>query len=1083
MTTLRIPLAALRRVPATARTVVLLCALLLVMIVLRGSIAALITALVLFIALPGFGLLRTLRLREGHNPVVVLCLGLAAGLGLSITLSWAARMGSIAPAVVALLLMLAALLPPLASTSVPAAPPSTSTRAERWSAFALLALALLVVTGVSLALSQVRTNGWEDQTLLAQIVEWFSAGTARANLASRVVGGAAHPYIGSDGLGYLLGLVAWASGFPADRLVWHALSPLFAWVTPLAAFAITFQLCRRHAAGGLAAACAVLYGLITIDGVVLQSNFAFGYNALFVANTLRMFSVVVLAPLALLTLVTALDQRGWRWLLIYTPLLLAIVTTHPRTTLTLGLLLTACAIMGSLALPRRRWKRAMLFAVVSLAMCAGPTIQYGILSRAAGQDSAPANAEPVPASAVISDSVDQALQPMTIGGITQSVPLPVLGEVQITTPGTLFMHPMVVVLVLVGLGGLPWVRRSRAAALGFASALVLLLIAFVPPLPDLLQRIMGEYYYARLVLGFVLLLPFAPLAILADAGLRRLAARWGQRAYAAAALALASLTIVLLADPFGIPYGPQAQLAAVTSTLALRDIQPFDEHLLDRLRQRFPAPGAPHSVWLAPNRIASFIIESVPGARITGGRRDENDSLMGALRYYDPETPWLDAQDLAFLSDWGVTHTIMEAGDTRLSQMLLQPQRFRLVEQVDGYSVFEVIADALTATPADALFLEMNRAILDAPQPRFERGAFYLARAGDEARWDALSQRWQQAVNRAPEDASAQLGLAFTRMLAGQDDAASALWQALHARAPALWLPTLALATTLREDSALDAARAMLADTLRQPDPVLQVQAADRLLTEPFSFLMDDALLSEVLAVHDAQPVVWAHLARDGQEQAVRQRISVLLSRGRTQEALRELQSIPLARRTPQDIVLQAAAALALGNPQDAERILQASVSPDDIYARVAQRPDRWAASPVPGLLARLRADASTADLPPDSPLWMARTGQLFVVRATASLHAGDSAVRVSALVGNPYQDGYPVRELHAAVIDSRTYRRYGEVTMPIAPDILLTPLDVDIPLQADWRQSADALLLVLEPRNSPSVFFPAAYLPLTPDR
>src|SRR5205085_4737384 len=99
-----------------------------------------------------------------------------------------------------------------------------------------------------------------------------------------------------------------------------------------------------------------------------------------------------------------------------------------------------------------------------------------------------------------------------------------------------------------------------------------------------------------------------------------------------------------------------------------------------------------------------------PDTLITSGRRNRNLAIDGNNRFMNEaavdSAPWLDGDDLAFIAKWGVNDVVTLATTTRVSQMLLQPERFGRLDSPSGYVIFQVKPD-ISADKEDALYGQM----------------------------------------------------------------------------------------------------------------------------------------------------------------------------------------------------------------------------------------------------------------------------------------------------------------------------------------------------------------------------------------
>lgn len=1102
---------------------------------LNGTVAALVLVALLQVLLPGALLARALGRLAEPQPVARLMWALAAGLGLTVCLGTAARLLHLpVEAYLALLhaVMLAlALLRPLPPAAPLALDAGRLAPGARLPLYALLALSCLLVTGVSAERSRFRFSGYEDQTVFVAQAEWLAHDPDDPAVLDRRIGTPGDPRNAVDGWTYNHAAWVWQTGVPAANLIWYHLSPLLAWAAPLAVFALAWAATGSERTAALSAAAYTLAGLLTLDTLVYVPNvLAIGQYALVQLNTLRTFSTALLLPLGIfvgLALLRAPRRADLGLLLLVG---LATASAHPRQAMLLAISLGATVTLWLLARPGRarlRWAGALALALaltvaLPFAQRQARTPTLALTERVLGAAAADA-------------------APLTFRGFRLvEVTLPLLGATTVVHPQSVFYHPAVWLAALLALAAAPAWRRSLAAQHLVGATGAALLLLFLPGLSQLYTRLVtvealwGTVYVVPVGLAWGCAFDFA-LRWLERRRVPPALVAWGAPA------ALAAVMLALLFEPFPISASSRDQIAASNTMQQGRDITAADRLLLDMLARSLPADG--RSVILSPSASANFIIESVPRTFITGGR--PTVATPGTQRFFNeaaPYAPWLDADDLAYLAEWGVTHIVAGADDTRLPQLLAQPQRFRLLDRAGGYLLFEV-APGVKADAADALYGEMNALYADAPRPRWGRDGFELAHEGDRARWAPLARGWARRLAADPADARARAGLAFTYTLMGADQQALPLWEALHAQQPDAYLYASALAHTRQRLGAADAAAPLLA-ALASADPALRALAARDLLTPPFfaALAAQPGARQSALDVIASGDPAWAQLADDGQPDAQRRRAALLAYAGEWRAALALLDALPPASVSPRDLTAAAALALALGDLDGALARLRPAADPDWRAPRAAVHPDRWAHNSAAGayelLLGELAARAGRADDARDhfrraadggaplagrwflaaalddagradeaapvraelAALWAAEhdapfpalepllalydAGALFAVGPQVERGGDESALTLWAAYADPTPHGaYPVQTWRAAVLDAAAGTVYGLTDAgALAVDGALVRASVAVTLRADTPALTPALAFV-EPRHSPLLTAPPLTAPLTLNR
>ncbi len=1101
---------------------------------LNGTLAALVFVALFQTLLPGALLARALGRLAEPQPVARIMWALAAGLGLTVCLGMAARLLALPVAVYILLLhavMLAlALLRPL-----PPAPPlgvaSWRLTRARLPLCALLALCCLLVTGVSVERSRFRFSGYEDQTVFIAQADWLARDPDDPAVLDRRITTPGDPRGAVDGWTYNHAAWVWQTGVPAADLIWHHLSPLLAWAVPLAVFALAYAATGSERAAALSAAAYTLVGLLTLDTLVYVPNvLAVGQYALVQLNTLRTFSTALLLPLGIFTGLAFLRAPRRADLALLLLVGLATASAHPRQALLLLISLGAAALLWLLARPTRArllWAGGL---VLVLAVVAA-------LPLAQRQARTPAIA--LTERMLAATAADAA--PLTFRGFRfAEVTLPLLGTTTVVHPESVFYHPALTLAALLALAAAPAWRRSLAAQYLVGATGAALLLLFLPGVSALFTRLVT----VEAVWGTIHVVPVGlAWGCALDCALRWLERRrvppaliaWGAPA------ALAALMLALLFEPFPIPASARDQIRASNAMQQGRDMTEADRLLVDMLARHLPA--GQRSVILSPSVSANFIIESVPRTFITGGRL--NPGSGGTLRFFNeaaPYAPWLDSADQAYIAEWGVTHIVATADDTRLPQLLAQPQRFRPLDTAAGYLLFAV-APGGEADALDALYGQMNALYAETAWPRWGRDGFDLARDGDRARWEPLSRAWAARLDEDPADPRALAGLAFTYLLMGADQQALPLWAALHAQQPDVYLYASALAHTRQRLNVDDAAAPLLA-ALAGADPARRALAARDLLTPPFfaALTAQPAARQAVIETVTGGSAAWAQLADYGQPDAQRRRAALLAYADEWQTALALLDALPETDVSPRDLTAAAALALALGDLDGALARLRPALDPDWYAPNAAVHPDRWAhnsaagayhllqgevaaragqpadarahfqnaaanGAPLAGrwflaaaLAAAGRADDAAAVRAELAALWAAEhdtpfpvlvsllalydAGALFAVGPQIERGGDESALTLWAAYGDPTPHGaYPPQTWRAAALDAASGAVYGLTDAPaLAVDGALVRAPVTVALSGGVPPLTPALAFV-EPRYSPLLTAAPLTAPLTLNR
>ena len=912
---------------------------------LYGSGAALVLAVIFQLYLPGYLLARALGRHNSGHPISRFAWILVGGLGLTVTLGGLSHL--LLVPVSAYLLILHGVM--LALALLPAGEVKEQKRwqfSRRYLPLYLMVIAACIVTvGVTLE-SRHRFWGFEDHPIFISHADWLAHNPGvfphDLPLRSRQVGVIrGDTRFDTDGWTYNHAAWVWTTGVPAAQLIWFDLDLLFTWTIPLIFFALAYELTRREEAGGWSAAALMLVGLLTRDNIVYYPGIvAYGRVALFSLNTLRQMSIGVMMPLAFLVSFAYLHDGRRRDLIAVFLAGTALAMMHPIQVMLYLLGMGATLALRWLASPDRRTTRTVLpLLVVMLGIFTLPLVQR--LNRS-GLSAVDTLADTATASGGQTAAATLA-GPQAAPIFTAIHDLPLLGTTVIRSPESVFYHPVILLAALLGLlYGFKW-RKSLAAQYFFATTAAVLLLFFLPGLAE---------FYSKAVstVGTVLTIFALPVALILGVSLDQVLTWTAGRLTAVrryglwATAGIVAVTIILLLfEPLPIPASTRDQIRAFNALQSLRYLHPAHMQLADSLKTLLPDDET--SVLMTPHTVANIAIEELPRTLITGGRESRNTAAAGDRRFFtesDPPAPWLDTEDLAFMAQFGVTHIIMEADDTRLPQLLLQPERFELLDTPAGFLVFRLLPGATRPGPFDERFARMNALYGEMAQRRWGRDGFALVVPGDAETWEPLAAEWADALEAQPDDDLARLGLAFSHLMMGADEQALPLWQALHERYPDVALFTDALAHTQRVLGLPgDGVQTLLA-AAQEAAPAARVLAARTLLTESFFYLLDDARLQQVLAVTEAYPIIWDQLANLDQPQAVRERVALLLSAGDWETALDWLAGLPEPELAPYDYQLQALGALGQGDIDGALDILRATTDPDFIAPNVFLHPDRW---------------------------------------------------------------------------------------------------------------------------------------------
>lgn len=1030
---------------------------------LNGTKIALILTILFQVYLPGYLFARALGKLRGAHPISCFAWVLVAGLSLTICLGGVARYLQIS--MVAYTLILHSVMLILALIRRKDESPDEGWRFSRRNIilYILVALCCLIALSVSIERGRFRFNGYEDQTVFIAAADWLAHDPDDPTLYERRIGVPPERLDRrweTDGWTYTHAAWVWASGVSTAELIWYDLTPLFVWAVPLAVFALAYELTRREQAATFCAAALTLAGLMTLDSLVYRTTtLAFGQFALFQLSTLRTASTALLLPLAFMAALTYLRDPRRRDLILIFLAGLAIATMHPRQIMIFQISVGATTILWWLAQRTRQrfWISAWLLLVLASLLFL-PLIQR--VNRPSFDQANQQFEETITTSATATGRGVNELWMLNLPGGIRSY---------ILRPNVIFYHPVILLAAVCGLlAGFGW-RKSLAAQYVFASTLAALLLLFVPGLTALAVRVITVVFVSTLI--FIL-----PVALSLGLALDFIVSRIGRVPYkqAFAIVLVAAAMLMLLFEPIPIPASARDQIRASNLAQAGRDMRPFDQELLATLESILPLDR--RSIIATPNHVANYIIESIPRTFITSGRASSNLAYRGNERFFGGtnqngiRAPWLDTTDLEFLRQYGVTHLVMQASDTRLPQLIFQPERFTYLASSAGFIIFSVKPD-IAASEIDVLFGQMNDVYAKIESPRWDTSDFELTRAADPAPWQNLVSLWE-----SKNSDLAQYGLAITYTLMGNDERALPLWEQLNADHPDLFLFTEALAHT--QFALHPSARAIqpLLDGMESQNAAIRALAARELLSDIFLYLLTDAQIQQIIVIRDSDPVTWDQLAVFDQPTRVRERIVLLLSKGLWNTAADEVNDLDEMERSPQDFVIQASVALANGEVDQALAILAPTTDADWIAANRQYHPDRWDNNTAAHMYFMLSGEQplnSASGLPaPVSPIVMADSRALYIMQPEIQQNDEANTLSVTAIFGDPHRSPYPVKTWRIQVTNPDASVQYAAVDAPaVFIDGLPTRAVVEIDLPPDLPELTPARVFI-EPLYSNTVTF-----------
>lgn len=976
---------------------------------IQGSTAALVVTVGLQVFLPGYVLARALGKTRLMHPVVRLMWVLVCGLSLTIVLGGVARLLNLP--VMTYLLVLHGLLLVLAWVAPRPLVDDDAAWRMTWRKLPLylaLLVACLTVWGVSYA-SRYRFYGFEDQVVFASHAGWLANNPGETPtdtpLRSRQIGSTARDTrFDTDGWTYNHAAWAWTSGVSATQIIWFELGPLFLWAVPLAVFALAYEVTRREEAAAWTAMALALVGLMTLDNIAHYPAYtAFGRLAVFQISTLRQASITLMLPLALLVGFTYLRtfRRHDLVMVLLAGVMLAMMHPFQVTLFVISIGVTVGLRWLMSAQKRAGLLRLLPLVLVLVTLLLLPFVQRLNRSGLRAADSL-----------VEDDRVEAADDVEAQGGFLLLPDLPLIGSTFIRNPAKVFYHPAIVLVALLGLLYGLRLRRGLAAQYIFGTTLVWGMLNFLPGMTELFNQFASSVG----LLTTMFLLPVAlVLGLSLDDGLRWLAARLKVYAAWPASLVLIGAVALLLFEPIPIPASARDQINTFNEMQQFRRLQPVHVTLAQRLQMRLPSDQT--SIVMTPADTASIVIEDLPRTMVTGGRGSGNRARRGDNRFYNQvgyREPWLDSADLDYMTQYGVTHVITRADQTRVAQLMLSPDRFPLLDEAAGHLIFARVA---TAAPGaiDDLFARMNALYLETPEPRWGPEGFEMPRPGSPEIWGPLVSEWQALRQSAPASDEAQLGLAFTYLMMGADEDALPLWQSLHITYPAVPLFVDALAYTHAALGQPQQGVAVLLAALDSEMPESQVLAARTLLTDTFFHELDGAPLDTVLDVTRTNADVWDYLANFDRPDAVRQRAALLMTQQRWAVASQWLDQLDDIVVSPRDMVAQAVMNLAQGDVAAALDRLRPATDPDWRTAKAYWQPDRWTDNYAEQLYHLLTGDLALRGGQPDAAVAAYQravdagaglTGQYFLAQALEQAGQQARAEQLRAAVAADWPEG-----------------------------------------------------------------------------
>lgn len=887
------------------------------------------------LCLLGWLLLRVLRIKHDPSPIMAFAWVMGIGLSFVIVAGGVYRLLGLHVSVYALsvhLLMLALIaILPKATVSI-----NWQEIGQNKVLYLSLALLCALALGIGIARSQIRYSGWEDQTVFIGAADWLSH-SPYLELGRRQVGAEGFEverWI-VDGWTYQHAVWTWSTGVPAATIIWHMITPLFAWMTPLLAFAMAYSFSGRKSHALYTAIGFMIVAVLTLDSLVYISNAsAYGQNMLAQLNTLRMFSTGIMLPLGLMMGLAFLKapQKGKAFVLLL--LVVATAFLHSRQIVMISVLFGLIALL--LLLRERKRQQvysSMIVGVLLVSALAIPLIQRQFLVERTQLAGTSMGGLPVEVDDSDSRTVD------LVGVSTLEV-----------KPEQIFYHPLVTVGFVLGL--LLFFTGPRRFENQFIVA-VCVGLAVLFWMPGI-SRIFVMAVTPRVAPGFVLMLPLGMIfGTVADTVMGFVQLKPVGRFQLGVGILLLVLVGVFF-EPIPMRASGKDQLAAIHALQSDRRQLAADAALIERFNAEIQLDSL--TVILAPNRIDNYVVEQIPYTYVMGGRANENRAFAAQVqRFYMQDVlavPFLDTDDLALLQQHAAQYVIVHADDSRLPMILMQPHRFKPLFVESGYSVFAVLDLAPDAIAT--LFAEMNTAFLEQAPPRWLQGDFDLRLSGDP-RWMDFAEQWQALLS-TDDSPLVRYGLAVSLLLAGEDGEALPHWQALAADYPVAPLLHQAVAHSLRVTGAVEAGRDHILAALDGADSGVRVVLARTLLQESFFYALQADHVTQLATVIAESPAEWALLATYDKPALTRRYAMLLMSAGQNALAIEQLQALSPSRIAPGDMITLALLQ-AEGDPQRLLEYLAPYTDFDQYAAAYRTQADRWQQNSAAGLYHLLRGN------------------------------------------------------------------------------------------------------------------------------
>ncbi|MBI1282397.1 MAG: hypothetical protein GC179_30000 [Anaerolineaceae bacterium] len=989
---------------------------------LQGTLPALMLTVGIQVYLLGYFAARALGMwRTSETPVVRIIWTVVCGLGINIVVGAVMRL-LLVPVMsyviglhvlMAILGLIPATVRPIKSISRQALP-----------YYLLLIVICVFFVGIGWERNKLRFSDYPDQTFPVSLANGIIYQPQFANLNSRnIVGGDSSAYWSTDGLTYVFAAWAWASGATTVQLIWYALTPLFVWLVPMAHFAAAYCVTKRADTAAWATGVTFIFALTTINTPsLLGGAWMYGQEAAFQLTTLRYFSAALLLPLTLFVFFSCIRLPRFRNYLMMGIMILALALTHPRQYL---VMLTALyAVLGLRLLVNPSKVQLQRLVILGLAILPSLIVPFWQYSAHLQTQITPDLVSDLPGVASISQ--------------------------QIIEPSMLLFHPFVILALIFSVVAVIRLRRSLAAQYIVATVGIMLLLSYVTPIFNIILRVFGSYFGIHFVFELFFILPIGLiLGIAISFGLDWLTKRvrlhpLTLKSFTAVGFMAAAL--ILLIEPFPIVQSARDQIDGLNQQQAIRDIRPFDEQLLTHL-SALPVSGD-KTVYLTSNRIASYVAESVPYAFTTGGREQNNPAYAGTTRFYDDgRTPWLDAGDIAFLQKYDVSYIVLNADNTRLPQLQLQPERFERVDSVSGYVIFAV-RKPLAVSPLDSLFTEMNQLY----QPDTVKNG---QTPSTTFKWQNVVNQWQLQVDNDPQNDVAKYGLAFAHLVNGDDS--SNLWRMLRVSHPEIAFLTEINANLLAIGGKTQDAVNLLFAVFWHAQGNSRVLTAKILLTEPFFEALSPPQLDSLIATADSDPDTWSNLMEWNHEADLRKRVALLMSVGRWGTAAAWLDRIPEVKLAPSDLDTRAALYLLEGNREAARTILKQAISSDWVSTHRTIYENDW--SDAGNSAARMYyalTEPEVDEIPLDL---ITKAGSPFVINLQVEQRG--KALSLSAIVGN-FTPTLPPQTLTVQVISQDRKTVYGEAHFGVdVPAGSLQNVTIPVELVADIPAQTPAVVVI----------------------